>query len=52
MKFLAGELGIASGKIRVRRGESSRQKTLALQGISFAEVKRKLGPAGGREEKE
>jgi uncharacterized protein (TIGR00251 family) len=43
LKFLAGELGVAAGQLRVSRGESSRRKTVAIRGITRAEVDRALG---------
>jgi len=46
LKFLAGELGLPSGKLRVLRGESSRRKTVAVQGTTADRVERILGRPG------
>ena len=52
LKFLAGEIGVPSGKLRVSRGESSRRKTVAVSGVTPAAVLQALGgdegPARGR----
>ena len=42
LKFLASALGVAAGKLRVSRGESSRQKTLAVRGLSLGAVEELL----------
>jgi uncharacterized protein (TIGR00251 family) len=47
LKFLAGEIGVASGKLRVSRGESSRRKTVAVSGVSLEAVRKALRGAGG-----
>jgi uncharacterized protein (TIGR00251 family) len=44
--FLAGELSLPSGKLRVSRGMSSRRKTVAIRGIEPADVERVLGRPG------
>ncbi len=41
-RFLAKNLGIAPGQIEVRRGESSRKKTLAIRGLTKAETLARL----------
>lgn len=46
LKFLAGKLGVPSGTLRVSRGESSRRKTVAVAGLTPAEVERALGTPG------
>ncbi|MBC7174128.1 MAG: DUF167 domain-containing protein [Polyangiaceae bacterium] len=38
--LLAKRLGIAKGAVRVVRGETSRQKTVAIRGASTAEIER------------
>ncbi|MGQ0721298.1 MAG: DUF167 domain-containing protein [Candidatus Eiseniibacteriota bacterium] len=38
LKFLAGELGVPAGRLRVSRGETSRRKTVAVRGLSRAEI--------------
>jgi uncharacterized protein (TIGR00251 family) len=43
LHFLAGELGLPSGKLRVCRGETSRSKTVAIRGLARDEVARALG---------
>lgn len=43
LKFLAGELGVPSGKLRVLRGETSRRKTVAVRGATLAQVEEILG---------
>jgi hypothetical protein len=52
LKFLAGEIGVSSGKLRVSRGDSSRRKTVAISGVSPERVEEALGgergPATGR----
>lgn len=42
LKFLAGELGVPVGRLRVARGEASRRKTVAVRGLSGADVARAL----------
>jgi uncharacterized protein (TIGR00251 family) len=42
LKFLAGKLGVSGRRLRVSRGETSRHKTLALQGLRLEEVERIL----------
>jgi hypothetical protein len=42
LKFLAGELGVPAGRLRVSRGEASRRKTIAVRGLSRAEIDRAL----------
>jgi len=47
LKFLAGEIGVPSGKLRVSRGESSRRKTVAVSGVPLETVLAALGGEGG-----
>jgi uncharacterized protein YggU (UPF0235/DUF167 family) len=47
LKFLAGEIGVPSGKLRVSRGGSSRRKTVAVSGVTPERVEEVLGGAGG-----
>lgn len=42
LKFLAGEIGVPSGKLRVSRGQSSRRKTVAVSGTTPERVERAL----------
>ena len=37
--FIAAELGIAKSKVQVIKGETSRQKTLAIEGVSLDDLK-------------
>ena len=46
LKFLAGELGVPSGKLRVSRGQTSRRKTVAVRGATPAQVEAVLGRPG------
>jgi hypothetical protein len=47
LKFLAGKIGVPSGKLRVSRGESSRRKTVAVSGVPAAAVEAALGGEDG-----
>ena len=47
LKFLAGEIGVPSGKLRVSRGESSRRKTVAVSGVAPETVLAALGGGDG-----
>ena len=42
-RFLAKTLGIAFGQVSVRSGETSRNKTLVIKGLTKAEVLARLG---------
>ena len=42
--LMAKKLGIAKGAVRVVRGEKSREKTLAVEGITAAAVRKRLWP--------
>lgn len=42
-EFLAGELGLPRRAVTVLRGDTSRQKTLRIDGLTLADVQAKLG---------
>jgi uncharacterized protein (TIGR00251 family) len=42
-EFLAGELDLPKRAVTVARGDKSRQKLVRIAGLTFAEVKTKLG---------
>lgn len=42
-EFLAGELGLPRRAVTVLRGDTSRQKTLRIDGLTLADVRAKLG---------
>lgn len=42
-EFLAEELGLPRRAVTVLRGDTSRQKTLRIDGISLADLRAKLG---------
>lgn len=42
LRFLARTLGVAPGKLRVFRGETSRRKTLAVRGLPPGAVRDRL----------
>jgi uncharacterized protein (TIGR00251 family) len=41
--FLAGKLGLPKRAVSVLRGDTSRQKSVRIDGLELAEVKRRLG---------
>jgi uncharacterized protein len=43
VRFLAEELGCSRGSVSLIRGETSRHKTLLLQGLAASEIAVKLG---------
>lgn len=42
-EFLAGRLGLPRRAVTVRRGETSRQKLIAIEGMSLIEARARLG---------
>jgi len=42
LRVLAKKLGVPRGRLELRTGSTSRLKTVAIQGISGAEVRRRL----------
>lgn len=42
-EFLAAELGLPRRAVTVLRGDTSRQKTLRIDGLTLADVRAKLG---------
>jgi hypothetical protein len=45
VELMAGVLGVPRGRVTVARGASSRVKTLAIEGIDEAEVRRRVDAA-------
>jgi uncharacterized protein (TIGR00251 family) len=43
LTFLAKKLGIPRHRLELRTGSTSRLKTIAIEGISAAEIRRRLG---------
>jgi len=43
LTMLAKKLGVPRGRLELRAGSASRLKSIAIQGISAAEVRRRLG---------
>jgi hypothetical protein len=43
-KLLAKRLGVAPGRVRVVRGEASRDKLIEVDGLDEADLRRALGP--------
>jgi uncharacterized protein (TIGR00251 family) len=44
VRFLAEKLGVAPEQVLIIRGHTSRQKVLEVEGVSEAEILRKLQP--------
>jgi uncharacterized protein len=47
IRILAKHLGIAKSRISVARGQASREKTLAIEGMDLADVRIKLDNGDG-----
>jgi len=45
-KLIAKRAGVARGRVRVVRGERSREKTVRVEGVEAAELRRALGLSG------
>jgi uncharacterized protein len=43
IEFLADQLGVTKNRISIQSGETSRLKRLRIEGLSFEEVRKKLG---------
>ncbi len=44
VRYLASILGVAKGRIRLAKGEKSREKVFRLEGISLEQARDSLGP--------
>ena len=43
LRLLAGQLGLSRGALALQQGERSRLKTVSVEGLDGAEVRRRLG---------
>ena len=43
ISFIADQLGIARGQVTIEKGQTSRRKVLAIEGLSLGEVQARLG---------
>lgn len=45
VRFLAGRLGVARSAVTLVRGQTSRRKTLRIEGLTLEEVRERLYPS-------